>query len=78
MPCPEEVAQDAAGQLGRGGFPLRRFLEEPQGGQRLPVNALGYEDPGQLPGQGLDLGRPALLQEQLRLFEKGQRNVVER
>ena len=76
MPGAEEVAEDAPGELGGGGFALGGGVEEPQGGQGLPVDLLGCEDRGQIADQRLDLGRPSLVQQQGRLFEQGQGHVA--
>jgi hypothetical protein len=46
----EEVAQDPASQLGRRLLAFCRFVEEPQGGQGLAVDAVSFEDFNQLPG----------------------------
>ena len=57
----EEVPEHPAGQIGRGPLLLDGLLEEPQGGQGLPMHPLGVEDSGQLAGQCFDFcGLPAV------------------
>lgn len=69
MASPEEVAEDAAGELGGGLLPLGGFLEEAQGGLGFPMHAFGAEDDSELAGHGFDLGRAALVEKEGRLFQ---------
>src|SRR5262249_48391749 len=75
-PGSEEVGEDAAGQLGGGLLSLGCFLEEPQGGQGLPVYSLGVEYLGQARRQSPDLGCPPLLEQQRRFLQECQGHVV--
>lgn len=76
MAGPVQEGQRAAGQPGRRRLGFGRLLEEQQGGHRLTVHALGLEHFHQVAGQFLDLGRPALFQQQNRFLQKRQGHVV--
>ena len=77
MPSPEQVAEDIPRQLGRGPLPLRGLMEQPQRRQGLAVNTLPLEHHGELLGQDLDLGAPALSEEEDRFFEEGEGSIAE-